>query len=149
MGGGGFALPPNSSGDVPPSSPFREEGGRMHEPLRPPTWPPTGGHLCCPGSGAPNQQGRDQGPVLQSVQALKIARVLTMWARRDGGIGWGCGILLEKLPEAERGPTTKRSGRDPNWQLPGHCRARPPEGGGGTLLPKETSLRQGKPIKEP
>ena len=48
----------------------------MHDLLRLPTWPPTsepvGGCLCCPGSGAPNQQGRDQGPVLASVQAPKI-----------------------------------------------------------------------------
>ena len=36
-----------------------------------------------------------------------------------------------------------------NWQLPTHHGARPPEEGGGTLLPKETSPRQGKPIEEP
>ena len=29
----------------------------------------------------------------------------------DGGIGWGCGVLLEKLPEEERGPTTKKTRR--------------------------------------
>ena len=34
-----------------------------------------------------------------------------MWAGMDRGIGWGCGVLLEKLPEVERRPTTKRTGR--------------------------------------
>ena len=65
----------------------------MHDLPRPLTWPPTsgpaGGHLCHPGSGALNQQGRDQGPVLPSVQAPKITRVPTMWARMDRGIGLG------------------------------------------------------------
>ena len=58
----GFASLPDSS-DVSPSSPFREKGGRMHGLLRPSTWPPTsgptGGHLCHPGSGALDQQGRN------------------------------------------------------------------------------------------
>ena len=55
--------PPNSSGDVPPSSPLGEKGGGMHDPLGLLTWPPTSGptgrYLCHPGSGALDQQGRD------------------------------------------------------------------------------------------
>ena len=63
VGRWGVASAPNSSGDVLPSSPFGEKGGRIHDLLRPPTWPPMfgpiGGHLCCPGSGALNHQGRN------------------------------------------------------------------------------------------
>ena len=111
----GVASSSNSSGDVPPSSPFGEEGGGIHDLPRPLTLPltsgPTGRCLHHLGSGAPNQQGRDQGPVLPSVQAPKITRVPTMLAGMDRGIGWGCSVLLEELPEAERGPTTKRTRR--------------------------------------
>ena len=131
LGRQGVALPSNSLGDLPPSSPFGEEGGR---------------HLHCPGSGVWNQQGRDQGPVLPSVQAPRITRVPTMWARMDREIGWGCGVLLEKLPEAERGPTTKRTRRvqtsscpaimeqDPQKKEEGHfCQKRPHQGKGSQL----------------
>ena len=34
--------------------------------------------------------------------------VPTLWARMHGGIGWGCGVLPEKLPEVEGRPTTRR-----------------------------------------
>ena len=58
VGRQGVTSPPNSSGDVPTSSPFREKGGRMHDPLRLLTWPPASGPtsrcLHHPGSGAPN-----------------------------------------------------------------------------------------------
>ena len=40
LGGRGVALPSNSSGDVPPSSPFGKKGGGMHDLPRPLTWPP-------------------------------------------------------------------------------------------------------------
>ena len=40
IGRWGVALPPNSSGDVPPSSPFREKRGRTHDLPRLLTWPP-------------------------------------------------------------------------------------------------------------
>ena len=43
VGRQGVASPPNSSGDVPPNSPFREKGGRTHDLQRSPTWPPTSG----------------------------------------------------------------------------------------------------------
>ena len=78
LGGGGVAPPSNSPGDISPSSSFREKEGRMHDLLMPPTWPPmsgpAGGHLCCPGSGVPDQQGRNQGPVLSHMQTLKTTR---------------------------------------------------------------------------
>ena len=111
IGRQGVASPSNSSGDVPPSSSFGEKRGRMHDPLRLLTWPPaswsTGGCLCCTGNGAPDQQGRNLRPVLPRIHTLKITQVLTMWAGMERGIGQGHGVLLEKLPEAERGPTTK------------------------------------------
>ena len=91
VGRQGAASPPNSSWDVLPSSPFGEKGGRTHDLPRPPTWPPasgpTGRCLHHPGIGALNQQGTDQGPVLPSVQAPKITRVSTMWARTEELVG--------------------------------------------------------------
>ena len=89
---------------------------------------PTGGHLCCPGRGAPNQQGRNWGHVVPSVQALKTTRIPTMWARAEGGIGWGHGVL-EKPPEVERGPTTKRTGRVPTGSWPAITEQGPQEKG--------------------
>ena len=107
---------------LPPSSLFGEKGGRMHDLPRLPRWPPAsgpiGGCLCHPGSGALNQQGRDQGPVLPSVQAMKITRVPTMWAGMDGGIGWGCDVLLEKL--GRKGANHQEDQKNLNWQLPIH-----------------------------
>ena len=82
----------------------------MHDLPRPLTWPPssepTQRCLHCPGSGAPDEQGRNQGPVLPSIQTPKTTRVPTMWARMDRGICQGHGVLLEKPPEVERGQAT-------------------------------------------
>ena len=54
----------------------------MHDLLRPLTWPPTSGPAgrCphCPGSRAPDQQGRNKGPVLPSIQIPKTTRVPTV-----------------------------------------------------------------------
>ena len=87
----------------------------MHDLLRLMTWPPTsgpaGGCLCCPGSGVPDKQERNQEPVLPSIQTLKTTRDPTMWARTDRGIGQEHGVLLKKLPEVERGPAIKGTKR--------------------------------------
>ena len=44
--------------------------------------------------------------------------VPTLWARTYGGIGWGCDVLLEKLPEVEGRPTTRRIGGAWTGRLP-------------------------------
>ena len=83
----------------------------MHDLLRLLPWPPAsgpaGGCLHCPASGAPDEQG----PVLSSIQTTKTTRVPTVWTRMNRRIGQGCGVLLERLPEVERGPAIKGTQR--------------------------------------
>ena len=67
----GVASSPNSSGNVSPSGPFGEKGGGTHGLPRlltqPPMPGPRGGHLCCPGSGAPDQWGKNWRLILPGI----------------------------------------------------------------------------------
>ena len=116
----GYTTPWFYSKCSPSSCSYGEKGGRTNDPLRLLAWPsafrPAGRHLCCPISWDPCTSREEIRDLYYQVYKLRrLPRSLAMWTGMGRWIKEGCSVLLEKLPEVERGWATKgSSGDSPN-----------------------------------
>ena len=125
----GGCITPNSSGDVPPSSPFREKGGRMHDLPRPPTWPPMSGP-----TGRSPLPSRQLGPKLAGKKGTCTTRCTSSkdyqglhcvgQNRQRNWLGMWCPPW--KTTWGRKGANCQEDQKSPNQQLPSHHGARTP-----------------------